>query len=235
VRKALNMAINRELISNSIYGGFGDKTPTGFVSQTFKGYAFDYANWPQQLKDEYAYNPTGAKKLLADAGYPNGFKTNISASTTNDSELLQIFKSEFADIGVDMIINVLDQTTWDASRMASKHDQMITSTGGGLSAPKFTATQFYSKSPDHAYTMVNDANYDALYDKFFSSTDPAEAQKIFEQMDKYVIEQHWLILAGEHSNYNVWQPYLKGYSGEQLGFGQQIMWSRVWIDQSQKK
>lgn len=235
VRKALNMAVNRELISNSIYGGFGNKTPCGFVSQTFKGYAYDYADWPQQLKDEYAYNPTQAKKLLLEAGYPNGFKTDISASTADDSQLLQVFKSEFSDIGVDMTINVQDPTTWDASRMASKHDQMITAAGGSLAAPKFTITQFYSKSPDHAYTMVNDANYDALYDKFFSSTDPAAAQNIFRQIDQYVIQQHWLVLAGEHSNYNVWQPYLKGYSGEQIGFGSQVMWSRVWIDQSLKK
>ena len=39
---------------------------------------FPYEEWPQDLKDEYAYNPTAAKKLLADAGYPNGFKTNCS-------------------------------------------------------------------------------------------------------------------------------------------------------------
>jgi len=36
-----------------------------------------YNQWPQDLKDEYTYNPGLAKKLLADAGYPKGFKTHI--------------------------------------------------------------------------------------------------------------------------------------------------------------
>ena len=43
------------------------------------GWGFPYDQWPQDLKDEYAYNPTAAKQLLAAAGYPNGFKTDIVA------------------------------------------------------------------------------------------------------------------------------------------------------------
>jgi len=43
---------------------------------------FPYEEWPQDLKDEYSYNPTMAKEILADAGYPDGFKTNVVASIT---------------------------------------------------------------------------------------------------------------------------------------------------------
>jgi ABC-type transport system substrate-binding protein len=57
------------------------------------------------LKDEYIYNPTLAKKLLAEAGCPNGFKTNVVASITGDTELLQIIKSYFAQVGINMDTN----------------------------------------------------------------------------------------------------------------------------------
>ena len=60
-----------------------------------KGWGFPYEEWPQELKDEYAYNPTAAKQLLADAGYPNGFKTNIVVDIGGDMELFQIIKSYF--------------------------------------------------------------------------------------------------------------------------------------------
>jgi hypothetical protein len=39
-------------------------------------WSFPYEEWPQDLKNEYVYYPTVVKKLLVDAGYPNGFKTN---------------------------------------------------------------------------------------------------------------------------------------------------------------
>ncbi|MFX0201664.1 MAG: ABC transporter substrate-binding protein, partial [Candidatus Hodarchaeota archaeon] len=69
VRKALNMAINREDITKSLYGGTVPGIPTGMVAQGLKGYCYEYKDWPQELKDDYAYNPEKAKQLLADAGY----------------------------------------------------------------------------------------------------------------------------------------------------------------------
>ena len=90
-----------------------------------KGWGFPYEEWPQDLKDEYAYNPKAAKKLLADAGYPNGFKTNIVANTSADMQLLQLVKSYFADIGIDMEIRPMESTDWTAFVInGHKHDQL---------------------------------------------------------------------------------------------------------------
>jgi ABC-type transport system substrate-binding protein len=52
-----------------------------------KGWGLPYEDWPQDLKDEYAYNPNKSKELLAEAGYPNGLKTNIVADATGDIDL----------------------------------------------------------------------------------------------------------------------------------------------------
>ena len=61
-----------------------------------------YEEWPQDLKNEYAYNTTAVKKLLVDAGYPNGFKTNVVADVAANLDLLQIVKSYFSQVGIDM-------------------------------------------------------------------------------------------------------------------------------------
>ena len=73
-----------------------------------KRWGFPYDIWPQELKDEYAYNPALAKKLLAEAGYPNGFKTNVVADTSWDRNLLPIVQSYFADIGTEMEIRPME-------------------------------------------------------------------------------------------------------------------------------
>jgi len=75
-----------------------------------KGWGFPYEIWPQALKDEYAYNPALAKKLLAEAGYPRGFKTNIVADIEWDMQLLPIIKAYFADVGIDMEIRPMEHT-----------------------------------------------------------------------------------------------------------------------------
>ena len=79
VRKAMQIALDLPGIAENYYKGTVEPYPSTLTSRYMKGWGFPYEEWPQDLKDEYSYNPTAAKKLLADAGYPNGFKTNIIA------------------------------------------------------------------------------------------------------------------------------------------------------------
>jgi len=91
-----------------------------------KGWGLPYEEWPQDMKDEYAYNPTAARKLLADAGYPNGFKTHIVADVAADMNLLQIVKSYFADIGIDMEIRPMASSDLQVFvTIERKHDQLF--------------------------------------------------------------------------------------------------------------
>jgi ABC-type transport system substrate-binding protein len=111
VRKAMQMAIDLPAIARNYYSGSADPSPSTLTSNYMKGWGWPYEQWPQDLKDEYAYNPTMAKKLLADAGYPQGFKTNIVADTDGDMELLHIVKSYFSAIGIDMDIRPMEDST----------------------------------------------------------------------------------------------------------------------------
>ena len=116
VRQALQMAINRQSLADDYYGGYASTRPVGLVTTAYTGYAYAYEDWPQELKDEYAYNPEGAKALLAEAAADGvftandlgGFDTDILAANNGDLQLLQVFKSYFLDIGVDMEINAVD-------------------------------------------------------------------------------------------------------------------------------
>ena len=112
VRRAMQIAIDLPGLAETYYKGTVEPYPSTLTSRRLKGWGFPYEEWPQDLKNEYAYNPAVARKLLADAGYPDGFKTNIVANTTGDMQLLQIVKSYFADIGIDMEIRPMESTDW---------------------------------------------------------------------------------------------------------------------------
>ena len=62
-----------ETINDTYYKGFADTTPSQLIG--VKGYMFPFAEWPEELKKSYTYDPDGAEALLDAAGYGVRFKT----------------------------------------------------------------------------------------------------------------------------------------------------------------
>ena len=77
VRKAMQMAINLPELAARLLNGSCSPDPSTETSNYMTGWGFPYSQWPQDLKDEYAYNVPEAKALLTAAGYPNGFHYRI--------------------------------------------------------------------------------------------------------------------------------------------------------------
>lgn len=94
VRQALNYAVDKESIVKNIYQGLAAVIPT-MVGPLNTGYA---------PVTGYPYDPTKAKKLLAEAGYPNGFKTTLwtpKGRYLKDFELTQAVQQQLAAVGVE--------------------------------------------------------------------------------------------------------------------------------------
>jgi peptide/nickel transport system substrate-binding protein len=233
VRKALQMAIDRPTIAKTYYGGTVDGKPCGPANPEFKDFTIPFDKWPQELKDDYTYNPTKAKQLLAEAGYPAGFKTNILAYPAYDLDLLQIIKSEFLDIGVDMDIKTMELGAFNAYVAAMKHDQMCvqgSNAGIGITfPPKIISVWRHSKKAFANYTGNNDPILDAMIGSVDLATTEDEANKLMKDIDMYVIKQCWDITIFPLNGYIVWQPYLRGYSGE---VPERLSWAGLWIDKT---
>ena len=243
VRKALQMAIDLPTLAKSYYGGRVEPYPSSITSKKMKGWGFPYEEWPQDLKDEYAYNPPAAIQLLADAGYPGGFKTNIIAEIGGDMDLLQLIKSYFAAVGIDMEIRTMETPAWDSFvQKEKKHDQLAqhaSSSLGRVHEPLRQLTRFQTGSPSN-FMMVSDPVYDAFYTKAMAATNIDEVKQVLKDANEYVARQHFAISLLEPMQYCLYQPWLKGYNGQ---FGS-ISWSpqslgfyaaRFWIDQKLKK
>jgi peptide/nickel transport system substrate-binding protein len=242
VRKALQMSIDFKAIAQMYYGGHAETVPYGPSGPLMKGYYTPFDEWPEEVKEGYTYNPEGAKKLLADAGYPNGFKTNVIIPTTGDISLLELVSSYFSNINVEMELKSLEPTAWTNVWRSWSYDQIIyhpTYTATSQDSPiiRSIARGGYSKSAVN-FTRCNDSYYDQLYDRYAASLDNEERTKIALEADLYALAQYWRVTLPVITNCNVYQPWVKGYSGERgidelspLGVFQT---ARHWIDHDLK-
>ncbi|UST52388.1 ABC transporter substrate-binding protein (plasmid) [Comamonadaceae bacterium OTU4NAUVB1] len=95
VREALNLSIDRDAIQKSVMRGLS--VPTGIIAPPFvHGYEKAFDTYPKA-------NAAQAKKLLADAGYPNGFGITLHCPNdryVNDEAICTALSSFFGRIGV---------------------------------------------------------------------------------------------------------------------------------------
>jgi ABC-type transport system substrate-binding protein len=217
VRQALQMSLNLAEIAQNYYAGSADPSPLPLTSNYLKGWGFPYSQWPQSLKDEYAYNPTGAKQLLAAAGFPTGFKTNVAADNIADLDLLQVVQSYFAKIGVDMTINAMTHTSFTAFVTSGhKNDALAYRTTGSLGVtfyPIRQLTKFFTASSQNV-CMVSDPAVDAFYNNALAATTSDEVKNLVLEANKYVVQHHFAISLLQPTIFYVGQPWLKGFSGQ---------------------
>src|SRR5262245_43466433 len=102
VRRALNMAVDREAIRKVTMGGLS--MPAGImVAPGVHGYS-------KQLDQVTKYDIAGAKKLLAEAGYPNGFEFTLDCPNNryvNDEKVCQALVSMWAKAGLRAKLNAM--------------------------------------------------------------------------------------------------------------------------------
>ena len=246
VRKAMQMAIDLPTIARTYYGGIFEPYPSTVTSRYMKGWGFPYEDWPQDLKDEYAYNPTTAKKLLADAGFPSGFKTNIVANTSADMQLLQLVKSYFADVGIDMEIRPMESTDWTVFVInGHKHDQLTyaaVSPYGHAYEPTRQPQRLHTGASSN-YLMVSDPVFDAFQAKAIAATNEDQLKQVLRDANERVARQHFAISLLQTMKYSLHQPWFKGYNGQfgsvcsAAGSPQLLFFypARFWIDHDLKK
>ncbi len=244
VREALQLAIDLPTLAKTYYGGVTDPWPASLTSNYLTGWGYPYSQWPQDLKDQYAYNPTQAKQLLTAAGYPNGFNTDIVVDSVNDMDLLQIVKSYFAAVGVNMDIRPMASAALSTFvTSAHKNDALAQRSTGALGLaynPLRQLTRFQTGASPNII-MISDPTFDAFYTNAMAATSVDQIKQIVKNANVYVAQQHFVICLLAPTLFSLCQPWMKGYNGQansiSASSGPQLAFfylSRFWIDHSVK-
>lgn len=179
VRQAISYAIDTKAILKGVYNDVG-KLANAPMGPSVFGYS-------DKIKG-YSYDPEKAKKLLAEAGYPNGFKTTI---WTNDNKervnVAEVVQSQLKGIGIDVQTKVVEWGAYLDATAKGQQDMYIL--GWSNMTGDADYNQYFLFDSEAAGNPGNRSFYknpevDQLISQGRQETDPEKRKKIYEDAQK---------------------------------------------------
>jgi len=242
VRRALLMSVDLELIKESLNHGLGQilTYPIEYTPAYADCYlSLDDPDCPESVKELYVYSPDKAKKLLSEAGYPDGFKCTALIGQ-NEVDYFSVIKEMWSKVKVDLELDVRESGAVRSVYNSGDYDVCGASGGRGpISTFYHMVTLVGEGSAGGSGAQIDDPVCDEASAKMqeLIITDFKGAMKMFREHMKYVLDQAYVVTAPQYRLSNFWWPWLKNYSGEYMvGYYDQYNWSTwVWIDEDLKK
>jgi len=230
VRKAMHLAINNQEIADSYFMGNAEimSWPLGPVEEYGLAYT-PVEELPPETAEQFTYNPEKAKQLLEEAGYPDGFRTSINCWEDMVEEL-EIAKAYFSDIGVEMEIQVAEYGTWMSKNYSGDYEMASYGVGYGT-AFQHIYTETGSK---YNFSLLSNPDIDRLIELTRTKYWDYETRYGYLKEATLVkLAEFAIIQLPTEYGYTIWQPRIKGYSGEySTGKKQYNRWlDYVWVDQ----
>ena len=232
VRRAMSMAIDRQKQVDTVFEGHG-----------ILGWGVPYIYWSDELPSAadlgpyWQYRPEEAKKLLAEAGYPNGFETTLFyfeyfPQLTSQVQLVQ--QDLKRNLNIELQISKLDYTTYFGRYAEGKWEGTVWGfqTGYAISLDERTYQYMHSKSPKN-YFRVNDPVIDELCTQLRQTPDRAEQRALTRKVVAREQDQVLRMWMPGDNGFQAWQPHVRNIGHLDLrgvvGYGSSTL-ARTWLD-----
>lgn len=213
VRRALSLAIDRDYVANTIMQGTYSTADSivgpGIVDEN--GYFHDNGNAPY-ISADYEANLAEAKKLLADAGYPNGEGYPTLEYSTNDVgyhvPLAEYLQQAWSDLGITLTISKMEWSSFTAARRAGEYDVARNGWVMDYNDPSNMLDRFCSGNGN------NDGKYsNPEFDAAIEASRVADVSEHFAQLHKaedILMEDTGCLPIAYYNDYWLQSPALKG-------------------------
>ena len=213
VRKALSLAIDRDYVANTImqgtYSAADSIVGPGIVDES--GYFHDNGNAPY-ISADYEANLAEAKKLLEEAGYPNGEGYPTIEYSTNDAgyhvPLAEYLQQAWGDLGITLTINKMEWSSFTPARRAGEYDVARNGWVMDYNDPSNMLDLFCSGNGN------NDGKYsNPDFDAAIDASRVADSAEHFAQLHKaedILMEDMGCLPIAYYNDYWLQSPTLKG-------------------------
>jgi ABC-type transport system substrate-binding protein len=190
VRKAINLALNRDEFISGLQDGEGwYNGPIQHVQQF-------WALPQEELREFYKYDPEGARTLLAEAGYENGFSTTMKLPKLQGiafvSEYALLIQQQLALVGIDVQLDEVELGAFIGSTILPGNFEMAFFPNLPYDEPDRPLSFYHSLGVTGSgnWTNYNNQKLDALINQQSVQFDKDERKATILEAQRMILEEH---------------------------------------------
>ncbi len=212
VRQALNYGIDRATMMRSLRNNVGKPANAGFIPAGLPSHN------PAKVVG-YSYNPKKARRLLAEAGFPNGKGLPKITLLTNPNykDISTYLTKQWKEIGVDVEIDVKQSGVMREMVVKGNAPFFRASWIADYPDGENFLTLFYGKNPTPPnYTRFNNVKYNELYERALAENDDNKRFALYHQMERLIIDEAPVIFLFYDETARFSQKSISGFSNNAI-------------------
>jgi peptide/nickel transport system substrate-binding protein len=229
VRQAISLAIDRQGIIDAVAEGVGVLNPA--VPAALKDWSIPINQLGEGAK-YLKHDPAEAKKLLAAAGYPNGFPASICFTTYGSTVLvdtMQLILKQLKDVGIDGKLDQKEYGAYIATCFYGKFDAMTYGPQTPFLEPdNFLFGQYFPNEMKNQ-SHINDPVVADMLVRQRRTFDLAKRRELIFDIQRHLAKQQYYISTSSGVYIAVWENALKNY-GPNLGYDYGGRLLAAWLD-----
>ena len=233
MRRALGAATNwKEVLETNSWsqGGFGVSNPA--VPAAFKDWSIPIDQLPTEGRKLYEYDPREARRLLAEAGFPNGYKTTMETTAGYGPDYMdgvEVTLAGWKKGGIEAELKMKEYGAFISTALFGKFDKMAAGLFGiWADTDSYLYRYFMPGQPLNA-SGVNDPKLADMIKLQRRTFNVAKRREIIYDIQRYVSVQAYALYGPSVNAVAAWEPYVKNF-GPNIGhdYGGRLM--VTWLD-----
>jgi peptide/nickel transport system substrate-binding protein len=228
VRRAISQALDRQAIIEAVYLR-GE--PTSALGRGLAEWSLPVDQLGEGAK-YYRYDPKEARRLLGEAGFPKGFKTQINATNGYGPDLLdavQLAQRYLKDVGIEAELKIQEYGAYMATTFLGKFEGMAMGPISIAWEPDSVLYGLYAPNQPRNSGRVNDPQITAMLQEQRRTKDLQARKQIIFDVQRRAAEQQYYVYTSSSMVTGSWQPYVKNYAPNQsFDFGNRA--AALWLE-----
>jgi peptide/nickel transport system substrate-binding protein len=230
VRRAVSHAVNRQAIIDAVF-------IKGEVSPAISRGAPEWSPRIDQLgpgAQYYRHDPKEARRLLAEAGFPQGLKTQLNVTAGYGSDAMDSFQlalRHLKESGIDAELKIQEYGAYISTTFLGKYEGMAMGPFSIAWEPHSVLYGMYMPENTRNSSHVNDDRMTGMLKEQMRIKDVEARRRAVFDIQRYAAEQQHYVYLYNTGLTASWQPYVKGYApNPTFDYGSRA--AALWLDKA---